>query len=321
MNYNLPRIVYKSLTIEVYVIGYKTIGESIVIFIKCDSNIVFSAVIDCYCYNHINKTDEILLLNNINKINYLCWSHPDEDHSAGFDVIFEKYVDSNTLVNIPENVEINSFQCSQKVIELFNKLKDNAKGRENKYKVYTVSDSKDLLYNQDDLNFIYNNKSFILEMKSFAPNSNLLRLDSLNENFEKNNHSIAFILNLGENALLFTGDIENPTIRLIHPKNIPNHIDFIKIPHHCSNTSDIFLSLFDKAKVACTTSYVRGKSNHPSIDLLKQYTKKCEQIYMTSSNNRDYNQNNYGIVHITLDVLNNIIHSNLEGNAIEFSVE
>ena len=82
-----------------------------------------------------------------------------------------------------------------------------------------------------------------------------------------------------------------------------------------------FLSLFDEAKVACTTSYVRGKSNHPSIDLLKQYTKKCEQIYMTSSNNRDYNQNNYGIVHITLDVLNNIIHSNLEGNAIEFSVE
>mgnify|MGYP003178190657 CR=1 FL=1 len=39
MNYNLPRIVYKSLTIEVYVIGYKTIGESIVIFIKCDSGI------------------------------------------------------------------------------------------------------------------------------------------------------------------------------------------------------------------------------------------------------------------------------------------
>ena len=51
------------LQIEINVIGYKTIGESSVIFIKCDSTIVFSAVIDCYCNHGMNKTIDILKAN------------------------------------------------------------------------------------------------------------------------------------------------------------------------------------------------------------------------------------------------------------------
>lgn len=318
MKTNLPRIVTKSLTVEVYVIGYKTIGESIVLFIKCDSSIVFSAVIDCYSYNSINKTDEILSANNINKLNYICWSHPDEDHSAGFDLIFEKYVDNDTLINIPENAEINTNQCAQKVIQIFNELNPNVNKTENFYNVYTVSDLKDLLSSQNDLNFLYNNNLFTLKMHSIAPNSHLLRYDLLNKSFKQNNHSIALILYLGDYNLLFTGDIENSTIKSIHKKNIPSHIDFVKIPHHCSNTSDQLLNYFDEATIACTTSYIRGRSNHPDIDLLKQYTKKCQRVYMTSHKNSAENQNDFGVIHISFDILNHLVIPDLYGNAIEF---
>ena len=59
MNDDIPYIVENSLSIEINVIGYKTQGESIVLFIRVDSNIVFSAVIDSYSYKNINKTMEI----------------------------------------------------------------------------------------------------------------------------------------------------------------------------------------------------------------------------------------------------------------------
>ena len=54
MNSKIPYLVKNSLEIEVYVIGYKTMGESIILFIKLDSKIVFSVVIDSYKYNGVN---------------------------------------------------------------------------------------------------------------------------------------------------------------------------------------------------------------------------------------------------------------------------
>lgn len=60
MNDDIPYIVKISLSVEINVIGYKTQWESIVLFVRVDSNIVFSAVIDSYSYKDINKTIEIL---------------------------------------------------------------------------------------------------------------------------------------------------------------------------------------------------------------------------------------------------------------------
>ena len=73
MDSKIPYLVKNSLEIEVYVIGYKTMGESIILFIKLDSKIVFSVVIDSYKYNGVNKTIELLKENNVDRIEYLCW--------------------------------------------------------------------------------------------------------------------------------------------------------------------------------------------------------------------------------------------------------
>lgn len=118
----LPYLVKEKLVIEINVIGYKTEGESSVVFIKYDSGIAFSIVVDCFCYQNKNKTVEILRNNNVKSIDYLCWSHPDYDHSQGMCDIFTEFVNEKTIINIPENVD-NAYEiCSNKVKNLFDTL-------------------------------------------------------------------------------------------------------------------------------------------------------------------------------------------------------
>lgn len=73
MQNNKKYYVQNNLSIEIYVVGYKMLGESIVLFIRLDNTIIFSAVIDSYSYNGINKTLEILQSNGVSRIDYLCW--------------------------------------------------------------------------------------------------------------------------------------------------------------------------------------------------------------------------------------------------------
>lgn len=318
MKNNLPYIVNKNLKIEIYVIGYKTIGESIVLFIRVDSNIVFSAVIDSYFYLGINKTVEILEKNNVDKINYLCWSHPDEDHSKGIDELINKYVDKNTVINIPENVEINKNECSKETIQIFNLLKNNLNIRKDrKYRVYTISDFKDILAYEEDLRILYNEKEYVLEIKSIAPNSNLIRDELLLENFSKNKHSIAFLFYFGNLIFLFSGDIENPTIKLFSKKKIPENLNFLKIPHHGSNSSNYLLDFIKNIDVSCVTSYIRGSSKNPRKSILSRYQEISTHVY-SSYNLVGDNDNDFGIICTTFDIIDDSYEIELIGNACEY---
>lgn len=318
MKSKLPYIVNKNLQVEICTIGYKAIGESIVLFVKVDSNIVFSAVIDSYCYNGVNKTIEILKNNNVETIDYFCWTHPDDDHSKGLDELFNDFIDENTLINIPENAEINSEKCSDSTIDIFNMLKANLGKRGAKsgkrYKVYTVSDFKELLANEDDLEILYNEKQYCLEIKSIAPNSQLIRDDFLLDRFCKNKHSIAFIIYFGNNVFLFTGDIENPTIKQFKRKNIPSSLSYLKIPHHGSKGSDSLLEYIDYIDVSCVTSYVRGSSRNPEKEVLDRYQEVSKKVY-SSYNIEGENNDDFGIIYTTFDILNELHTTKLEGNA------
>ena len=53
-------IINKSLTIETKIIGYKNQGECVLIFVRVDNGICFSALIDCYMTNSIDKVSKIL---------------------------------------------------------------------------------------------------------------------------------------------------------------------------------------------------------------------------------------------------------------------
>lgn len=318
MKNNLPYIVNNNLRIEIYVIGYKAIGESIVLFIQVDSNIVFSAVIDSYCYQGINKTIEILEKNNVKKINYLCWSHPDGDHSNGMDELINKYVDKNTVINIPDNVEINKEECSREAINIFNLLKENLNIRtDRKYRVYTVSDFKDILAYEEDLRILHNENEYVMEIKSIAPNSSLIRDELLLENFTKNKHSIAILFCFGNLIFLFAGDIENPTIRLFNKKKIPENINFLKVPHHGSNSSTYIFNFIKNIDVSCVTSYIRGNSKNPQKGVLDRYCEISTHVYSSYNIDGD-NDDDFGIIYTMFDIIDDSYKTQLIGNACEY---
>ena len=97
----------KNLLVKVFVIGYSLRGESIImLFIDKDrlDNILYSIVIDCFTYKNINKTEEILNEYGISRIDMLCWSHPDFDHTKGIDTIIHKFCNETTKIMLPQGL-------------------------------------------------------------------------------------------------------------------------------------------------------------------------------------------------------------------------
>ena len=94
-----------NLYLEVYLLGYPGQGESILFLIKTIEDkdvILYSGVIDSYENNGTNKTIELLECLNIKKLNFLCWTHPDIDHSLGIDTILQRYTNKETRVVLPD---------------------------------------------------------------------------------------------------------------------------------------------------------------------------------------------------------------------------
>lgn len=92
------------LQIKLYVIGYKEQGESIIMFFvdSVKDTVVYSIVIDsCLANDGSSKTIEILNKKHVNKINILCWTHPDTDHTLGIDALVKDYCDKTTKILIP----------------------------------------------------------------------------------------------------------------------------------------------------------------------------------------------------------------------------
>ncbi len=300
---------------ETNIIGYKKQGESILFFIKADGKICYSGLIDCYSTSNLNIVDKLLKENEVKCLDFICWTHPDADHSNGFEVIFNKYVDSYTLIWIPEYSMMKDELCSIGARHLFDELKKCLRSRNQKYNVYTTSDYKDLLYYGKSIEFRHGVTNYSLSIKSYTPNSNHLNRQYVDNVFIKNDCSIMLAVELGNVVELFTGDIENPTI-----EDLPENVYFdllhvLKIPHHGSSTSDRLFDHFTKCDVSCSTVYRNGKVNLPSTGILDQYVKVSDRVYCTGSIDGTNENQEYGVVRIETNILQNTSNVKLVGNA------
>ena len=307
-----------SLVIETNIIGYKNQGEAILFFIKVDNYIRYSGLIDCFSNNSINVVDDLLEKNNIKKLNFICWTHPDSDHSNGFDIIFKKYVDDNTMVWIPESAIMNDKNCSNGAQKVFSELQESLKSRNPKYNVYTASDNKDLLYYAKMLKFRKNHKDYTIKIDSYTPNSHLLNKNYMNNNFIKNDCSILLSVRIGNIIELFTSDVENNTLQSLPQGLYFDNLHIIKIPHHGSNTSDFMLKIFGNCQIACSTVYRIGSVNLPLANILDEYAKVSEDLYCTGNLDSAKEHNCYGIVTIETDVINEAYEVRLNGNASSY---
>ncbi|MEG2246655.1 MAG: hypothetical protein RSC84_04320 [Peptostreptococcaceae bacterium] len=307
-------ILRDKLIIDIYLIGYKNIGESLIFIIYCDERIVYSGVVDSYEQEQ-NKTIEILKENNIDKLNFICWTHPDEDHSIGIDTLLEDYTDINTKVILPEGIDGEEYSYNERIKNTFNQINENLISRKNdRFKVYSASDNKILECFMFDRG-IKGKEEF--KIVSIAPNTMITRRNKFNTTLKKNDYSIALILTLGSFTVLLSGDIENKTIDKFDYFYIPEIIDYIKTPHHTSDSSDKLINFLDensKCEVACTTVYKKGKVNLPKKEVIEKYKKLVKNFYCTDSNKKDY-KDKYGIIKISCDIINKQFTTELKGNA------
>lgn len=311
------QVVYfeKDLCIETYVIGYKNEGESILFFVRADGGISFSGLVDCYKLDDVDKVKDILQENEIEKLDFICWTHPDLDHSKGLVDIIKNYVSQKTNIWIPEGVDAQEITCSKDVKELFIQFKKCMIDMDAEYNVYSASDRKDMMgYNS--ICFQKGVDIFPLEIISYAPNSKIIRKQNYTDKFIKNDRSVFFVLALGSARIFLTGDVEDSTIEKIPSNFFEKHIHIMKIPHHGSDSSGKMLDLgWQVCDVACSTVYRKGHSDLPLANIMKRYSEVSQYLLCTGKADRTKETEKYGIVKIVTDVIENSFSTYTEGNA------
>ncbi|GKX66203.1 hypothetical protein [Inconstantimicrobium mannanitabidum] len=303
----------KDLFLEIYLIGYNSAGESILFLIRSENpekQIIFSGVIDCYEENKINKTIELLDKFNIEKIDFLCWTHPDDDHSIGIDKIFDKYSDKNTRIIIPQSL----LELSDKLDDKTRSICENIGGKVKKKRDTQMYDVVEAQANMKLLNLSIGSEDRLKPYKfcitSISPFYDLVLSQYDNKELKNNHFSIGLLMECEGINLLFTSDIEKRTIKRFYDNiSLPEEIHYIKIPHHGSKKSRPFLDYLEfsginNTLISCSTVYSNCKL--PDINLLQDYKSKSQKLFCTNCEVKTKNsgKDGYGILGVRINIIN-----------------
>lgn len=324
----MRRILYdKNLDFEINLIGYKGKGESIVFFLKADGKAVYTGLVDCYEEESENAALQLLEKERVSVFDFVCWTHPHDDHTLGLDKILQEHCNENTFFWMPPITTTdmeNYCQSAQKTyIDLF-KIIESRKRK--KMHIYTASDSKKLEKFVCSGNASTN--SYIFEIWSFAPDTNFLLKNQIKGNMDMENlYSIGLVVNIGHFYIVLAGDVENYTLKSIPELNfdLQDRVDYVKIPHHASKSASFLVDRFNDMGVSApsvaTTTLFRG-NKLPDKDVLKKYFLwgKNIEIYSTGNiNNPHEDKSVFGIIRTSFDILNKKeipIETQIDGNAI-----
>lgn len=325
-----PIFITDDAVLNIYIIGYNVMGESILFEIK-DKDAKIYGLIDCYKENGLNKTFDMLKERDVTELYFLLWSHPDRDHSLGLEDIIEHFGDKIRLFGISEGIsleEINSTNNNRQHNDV-----------ENVYRVINeVSKSLGLRFvyinhsiREFKIPFLKSNGENIdFKIKPFAPLCNIVRENRIkifkniqnNETSQilKNKISTGFLITLGDYNLCFAGDITNEGLLgddyKKYLKNLFKDIDFVKIPHHGSKSSDKFLNLLPKNfNYAGVTKF---QTTAPNPDIISMYKNRTRNFLATFPINiqPDNYESDCGIIKLTIPFDNiSYVNHELIGNA------
>lgn len=321
----------ESLEFEINLIGYKSKGECILFFIKADGRVVYSGLVDCYEMSCKNVMIDLLGQAGIDCLDFICWTHPHDDHTAGLDKIIDEFCNERTKIWIPPVLTTDIDDFSRNIRSTYGKLFSilESKKRDNTI-VRDASDVKLLeriRYKSNTDNLFYE-----FSISSFAPESNLLLKKQINEMFDVGNlYSIGLIINIGHFYVVLAGDIENYAMKTLPDMNfsdLKNGFEYLKIPHHSSKSSDAIIDRFNSmeigAPIVATTTVFRA-NKLPDLDVLNRYCgwSKDIEVYSTGDISNDLDEKCIcGIIKTSIDVLGNRefpIETSLRGNAISVS--
>lgn len=306
----------RTLIVKIFVIGYRERGESIVILFFDKTNVVYSIVIDSYKAKGSDFfSSKILDENKVSKLNILCWTHPDIDHSLGIEELFDKYCDANSVVLVPtylNGIDSDPIKYNKDDKQILDKMFSINTNRHKCIKPVSANSG----IKGDTFEFVFSDNIHQVETKIevYAPHNDFV-IENLRHNttIKKNDLSLFLMLQVGPYKFDLCGDVENRAIN--NMSDIPFCYPlFIKIPHHASPSSSKFLDRLNNSSqsMSCTTTY--PSQGLPNMDVLDEYKKKFIHLHSTGLGKCD--ANSYGILEYTFDLFGTQnIHIKRHGNA------
>ena len=303
-----------NLVIKIYVIGYSSKGESIIVLFQDreDNSVLYTVVIDSSVYKNCNKTVEILENYGIHAIDLLCWSHPDEDHTLGMDDIITRFCNDLTKIILPYGVngkDFDKIDYNQGDVGLVRKIIDLNEKRKRAHLTSCVTPP----YFQPMAMVTFSDypDQIDVQIHTLSPHSPLINERIGNgKKMKKNELSIALYIKVENYNFVFCSDIENPTIDNIMASCFDNPV-FIKIPHHTSKTSDSLLNILktDQSNtLGCTTVY--KQHGLPDEELLERYEKVCTQVHTTGTTEKE--KPIFGVVEYSFSLYDVIPHVDIK---------
>ena len=309
-----------NLRVEVYLIGYAQQGESVIVFIRDVANnaVAYSMVVDSYEEDCCNKITEILDNNGIKKtkLNVLCWTHPDADHSVGLETIVQDYCSKETQVLIPYGLErkdliINLAEYAELVDKIF-----DLETRKNRH-VRTVSSGEKQVCSIDDFEIRAAPHVIPVTIAALSPcNEYIAEKIHSGKGIHKNLLSILLVLNIGSYRFLMTGDVESSVIVKMREEAFINPT-WIKIPHHASSSSTRMIEVLEQNVLfqMFSGTTVKNQSGLPEPGIISMYKALSECVHCTGIPAIEGTPC-FGVIKYVFDLFGNQdVHISCEGNA------
>jgi len=260
---------FDNLIVSLFVIGYKNIGESIIVLFRDKTDegegVIMSMVIDSYETRELKLVYEVLKKYNVQKLDFVCWTHPHWDHSPGIDKLIKKMFHDDIVIFSPKfyypNLTSDLLKDeSKKADEIFSNIWKLVEKHPNIKEIWrTISANGDYITNVYPMHILSNDDTDSKELffRFLTPLG--YRTDEYatgGKQFSKPNElSISFVMSLNDYDFYFGGDTENEHVMGIDAEIIKN-MRWIKVPHHCSNGAiNIANNLGPRFDYAASTVY------------------------------------------------------------------
>lgn len=245
-------------------------GDSIFLQFSDNKNML----IDCGKKKESDKLNNFLKEKNVSTINYLVYTHPDEDHIGGGKMVFDNY-----------NVEV---LYRPKVLS----ITENAEyGNPNNYQIKsengkTYDSSIMCAYSEDgcDIRYSFKGEEIVgsdYYIKFLSPDQ-----DNYNIKTNSNAYSCVLMVEVNNKKVLLTGDAESD----IEEKLITNYGDYLKadvlkVAHHGSKTASS-AEFLEKVKpdYALISAGVNNQWDMPNSEVLERLSDaNVNNVYKTNS--------------------------------------
>lgn len=316
--------------LHLYVIGYPSQGESIIMIFSEGEKILKSIVTDCYSDANCDCIYRILNSYNNPKIDWFIWTHPHEDHSKGIPNLLDNFDQGhNGHIFIPSNLHsihknFENLLCAD-AKDALTYLKTNYCPKANigprRHRNYhTVQFDPDCFEPVCYRFFIQDSSSEIPVCLSVLGPDNIASLHNSDGTIQlkENALSVVYTLDVNRLVLFMAGDITNRGAEVI-PDEYFQNFHFLKIPHHGSNEPKAFYNRMilneEKESIGVTTRFLGQQLPRP--EAMEIYTSYLGTVFSTHSADKG---KDFGYVHLQYNPMELSLESQpeLHGNAGEY---